>query len=117
MIENFGIGIDVINVNRFKNKPFNENEGFYKKIFLDGEIDYCLKFKNSAEKFAGKFALKEALIKSINKNLKFSEIMTSHLDSKPIIKILDSEQNYKFMVSLSHENEIAVAVVISEKIN
>ena len=31
-------------------------------------------------------------------------------------KILNSEQNYRFLVSLSHDNEVAIAVVISEKI-
>ncbi len=116
MIENFGIGIDISSIEKFKKKPFKENEKFYKKIFLQKEIEYCLKFTNHHEKFAGKFALKEALIKSINKKISFLEIETSYLDSKPILKILNSTQNFKFLVSLSHENEIAVAVVISEKI-
>ena len=116
MIENFGIGIDISSIEKFKNKPFKENENFYKKIFLEQEIAYCLKFKNYYEKFAGKFAIKEALIKSINKKISFLQIETSHLDSKPIIKIINSTQNFRFLVSLSHENEIAVAIVISEKI-
>ena len=115
MIENFGIGIDVSSIEKFKNKPFSENESFYKKIFLDEEITYCLKFKNSSEKFAGKFALKEALIKSISKKIEFLRILTSHIDSKPTVKILNPEQNYGFLASLSHENNFAIAVVISEK--
>jgi len=116
MIENFGIGIDISSIEKFKNKPFKENESFYRKIFSEQEIIYCLKFKNYYEKFAGKFALKEALVKSISKEIKFLEILTSHLNSKPIVKILGSEQKYQFLASLSHENELAVAVVISEKI-
>ena len=116
MIENFGIGIDISSIKKFKNKPFTENESFYKKIFSEQEILYCLKFKNYYEKFAGKFALKEALVKSIGKEIQFSEILTFHLDSKPIVKILGSKQKYHFLASLSHENELAIAVVISEKI-
>jgi|TARA_B110000014_G_scaffold249469_1_gene224798 phosphopantetheine--protein transferase-like protein len=116
MIENFGIGIDVSSIKKFKDKPFKQNETFYRKIFSDNEINYCLKFKNYYEKFAGKFALKEALIKSIHKKITFSEIEISYLDSKPIVKILNSEINYQLLASLSHENGIAVAVVISEKI-
>ena len=116
MIENFGIGIDISNIEKFKNKPFKENENFYKKIFTEQEISYCLKFSNYYEKFAAKFALKEALIKSINKKIFFSEIETSYLDAKPKVQILNSHKNYKFLASLSHENNIAVAVVISEKI-
>ena len=116
MIENFGIGIDISSINKFKNKSFTKNKSFYKKIFTDEELTYCLKFKNSYEKFAGKFAIKEALIKSISKELELSKIITSHFDSKPIAKILDSKQKYRFLVSLSHENNFAIAVVISEKI-
>lgn len=117
MIEHFGIGIDISSIEKFKNKPFKDNETFYRKIFTEHEIDYCLKFSNNYEKFAAKFALKEALFKSINEKFTFSEIETSYLDSKPTVQILNSQQNYKFFCSLSHENEIAVAVVISEKIN
>jgi len=116
MIESFGIGIDLSNIDRFKQKSFEKNESFYKKNFTKNEITYCLKFKNYYEKFAGKFALKEALIKSINKKIFFSEIETSYLDAKPTVQILNSHKNYKFLASLSHENNIAVAVVISEKI-
>ena len=116
MIENFGIGIDISSIKKFKNKPFKENENFYKKLFSEQEIAYCLKFSNYYEKFAGKFALKEALIKSINKKILPSEIITSHLNSKPTVKVLGLEQNYRFLASLTHENEFAIAVIISEKI-
>ena len=116
MIKNLGIGIDIIEVSRFRKKKYEENKNFYKKIFVKSEINYCLKFKNSAERFAGKFALKEALIKSIDKKIRFSEIETSHLKSKPIVRIKKSQEKYNFIASLSHENDFAVAVVISERI-
>ena len=116
MIKNLGIGIDIIEVSRFRRKKYEENRNFYKKIFVKSEINYCLKFKNSAERFAGKFALKEALIKSIDRKIRFSEIETSHLKSKPIVRIKKSREKYNFIASLSHENDFAVAVVISERI-
>ena len=116
MIKNLGIGIDIIEVSRFRKKKYEENKNFYKKIFVKSEINYCLKFKNSAERFAGKFALKEALIKSIDRKIRFSEIETSHLKSKPIVIIKKSREKYNFIASLSHENDFAVAVVISERI-
>jgi len=116
MIENFGIGIDISSVKKFKIKPFDNNESFYKKIFSESEIEYCLKFKNSYEKFAGKFAVKEALIKSIHDELELLSIQTSYFNSKPTVKISNSQQNYRFLVSLSHDKEVAIAVVISEKI-
>ncbi len=116
MIEKFGIGIDITSVQKFKKKPFKINESFYKLIFSKDEIRYCLKFKNPYERFAGKFALKEALIKSIDRKIGFSEIETSHLKSKPIVRIRKYGEKYNFIASLSHENDFAVAVVISEGI-
>ena len=115
MIEKFGIGIDIASIQKFKKKSFKTNESFYKLIFSKAEITYCLKFKNSYERFAGKFALKEALIKSIDRKIGFSEIETSHLKSKPIVRIKKSGEKYNFITSLSHENDLAVAVVISER--
>ena len=48
MIKNLGIGIDIIEVSRFRRKKYEENRNFYKKIFVKSEINYCLKFKNSS---------------------------------------------------------------------
>ena len=116
MLEKFGIGIDVVDVERFSSKQFSENEDFYGKIFNDYEIQYCLKFKNPYPHFAGKFALKEAVIKAINKKIDFLDILTDHLDSKPIVSLLP-DSSYNFLVSVSHEKLNAIAVVISEKCN
>ena len=102
MIENLGIGIDIIEVSRFRRKKYEENRNFYKKIFVKSEINYCLKFKNSAERFAGKFALKEALIKSIDRKIRFSEIETSHLKSKPIVRIKKSREKYNFILKVEY---------------
>jgi len=115
MIEKFGVGIDITSIQKFKKKSFKANKRFYKLIFSKDEIRYCLKFKNPYERFAGKFALKEALIKSINRKIRFSEIETSHLKSKPIVRIKKSREKYNFITSLSHENDFAIAIVISER--
>ena len=60
--------------------------------------------------------MKEALIKSINKKIGFSEIETFHLNSKPMIEIKKFKKNYNFIASLSHEKNFAIAIVVSEKI-
>ena len=116
LLENIGIGTDIVEVKRFRNKEFKKNQIFYTKIFTKSETEYCKKFKDPYLHFAGKFALKEALIKSIDRKIRFSEIETSHLKSKPIVRIKKYREKYNFIASLSHENDFAVAVVISERI-
>lgn len=115
MLENFGLGIDIVKISRFEKIPYSQKSNFYKKTFLSSEIKYCLKFKNSSQHFAGKFALKESVKKSINKKISFLDIETYHIHSKPKIRLKNS-QEYEFLASISHENEYAVGVVISQKL-
>ena len=117
VIEKLGIGIDVVQIKRFQDIPYSSNHKFYKKIFLPSEIKYCLKFKDASKHFAGKFAIKEAVKKSICDNIDFLHIQTSHLHFKPEVKLIGNiAKKYNFMISLSHEQEVAVGIVISEKI-
>ena len=116
MGKNQEIGIDIVEINRFRKKKIFGNENFYEKIFTKSEITYCKKFIDPYPHFAGKFALKEAVQKSINENLVFKKIKTFHSNSKPKIKLQNSKEKYEFISSISHENEFAIAVVISEKI-
>lgn len=111
-----GIGIDIIDVNKFRKKPYTSNESFYKKIFSTSEIKYCLKFKNSYEHFAGKFAIKESVKKAISPKIKFLDIVTSHSRSKPIVTIKgNSYKKYTIFSSISHENSFAIGFVLIQK--
>ena len=114
MMEIFNIGIDIVNIERFKKKEYAKNKKFYQKIFTNSEIKYCLEFKNSSEHFAGKFAIKEAVRKSVKEKIPFNKILTMHKNSKPRI-VLKMKLNYKFLVSVSHEANMAVAIVIALK--
>jgi len=111
-----GVGIDLVEINRFKDLPYEKNKSFFEKNFSKNEIEYCLKFSDSYRHFAGKFALKEALIKSVEFKISFLEIKTFHVNSKPKIEIQKFKENYNFLVSLSHEKSFAIAIVLSEKI-
>ena len=115
MIENIGIGIDIVDVNRFRDIPYKKKTSFYNNIFNKNEINYCLKFKDPYPHFAGKFAIKEAVIKSINKNKSLLNIITNHINKKPTV-IIAEKNEYRFLVSISHEKNYAVGIVISEKL-
>ena len=99
---------------KIQKKEYAKNKKFYQKIFADSEIKYCLEFKNSSEHFAGKFAIKEAVRKSVKEKIPFNKILTMHKNSKPRI-VLKMKLNYEFLVSVSHEANIALAIVIALK--
>ena len=117
MIENFGMGIDLVHIKKFEKITYLKKPSFYKKTFLPSEIEYCLKFKKPAEHFAGKFAIKESIRKSINEPIPFLDIETFHSKSKLKIKLHKNwNTKYKVLGSISHENDYAIGMVISEKI-
>jgi len=115
MLDRLGIGIDIIDIKRFSNKPYKTNINFYKKIFHESELTYCLDQKNFAQCFAGKFAIKESVIKSISKKISFHDILINYSNSKPVVNLIN-DSSYSFLVSLTHEKSYAVSVVISEKL-
>ena len=118
MIEKMGIGINIVAIDQFAKIPYTKKPAFYKKVFLPSEIEYCLKFKNPYQHFAGKFAIKEAVKKSINEQISMLSIITSHINSKPKVLLVNKiRRKYRFLVSVSHEKNFAVAVVISEPIS
>ena len=60
-----GIGIDVVEVERFRILKGGKKNAFIKKIFTAQEITYCFSYKDPVPHLAGVFALKEAFSKSI----------------------------------------------------
>jgi len=113
IFKNLGIGIDIVEVNQFREKEYSKNINFYQKIFSSNEIEYCLKFNDPYPHFAGKFALKEAVIKSISGDVNLIDIETNHSSSKPNVEL--KNKSYNFLASISNEKNIAVGVVLSFK--
>jgi len=110
----FSIGVDIVNVTRFRKKPLRNNLNFYKKIFSESEINYCKKFSSPCENVAGKFEIKESVIKAIPDKISLKNICILNSKYKPEIKINGKlNKKYDFIVSVSHEKEFAIAVVIS----
>lgn len=114
MLEKLDVGVDIVQINRFKRLPYTKNKKFYKNIFKKSEIAYCTKFKDPYPHFAGRFAVKEAMIKSIKNKIKMTDIEIIQKKSKPMIKT-SGKIPYIFYVSLSHDGNYAIAIVISEK--
>ena len=46
MIDSVSVGIDIVDINRFRNLTLKKNPKFFEKIFSKSELTYCLKFKN-----------------------------------------------------------------------
>ena len=114
------IGTDIVKVSRIKTLIDQKKEKFLHKIFTKEEISYCNSYSDPEVHFSGKYAAKEAIKKALISNhltdkisLKDIEILNKN-NKVPYVIIKDMmELNYN--VSVSHEEEYAIAFVVIEK--
>ncbi len=60
-----GMGIDIAEVARVEAAIARHGERFLKRVFTEAEIRYCESKLNKFERYAGRFAAKEAAMKAI----------------------------------------------------
>ena len=65
-----GTGVDITEVPRIAAAIERFGDRFLKRIFTDNEIRYCESKANKAERYAARFAAKEAAMKAIGTGLR-----------------------------------------------
>ncbi len=124
----FGIGIDVVEVERIASSMDEFGERFVVKIFTENERAYCDSQKRPAIHYAARFAAKEAVAKAfgtgIGKNIAWLDMEVSRKESgEPEVTLsgdaqVFAEQNKltQIKVSLTHAEHYAAAnaIVLAE---
>ena len=118
-----GIGTDIVEIERIRGSLSKFGEGFISRVFTDQESAYCKDSNDPAIRFAARFAAKEAVIKAVSGfvsgRLDLKEIeVVRETDGRPSIKINKRGMipaDIILHVTLSHERNYAVAIVIAEK--
>ncbi len=64
----YGIGIDIIEIDRIKESVENFGDKFLNKVFTQTELDYSLNKPNKYQHLAARFAAKEAIAKALSFN-------------------------------------------------
>jgi holo-[acyl-carrier protein] synthase len=59
------MGVDIAEVERIQAAIEKRGAAFLKRIYTPKEAAYCERFKNKYERFAGRFAVKEAAMKAL----------------------------------------------------
>jgi holo-[acyl-carrier protein] synthase len=121
----FGIGVDVVEIERMNQVIKKWGNVFLKKVFTDNELSYAEEKYNPAQHIAARFAVKEAVSKALSTGWgggfrwKDIEIKNDETGKPNVIvhgKMKDSLQNCRIMVSISHSENVVVASAIIEKI-
>ncbi len=121
-----GTGVDIAETRHIEQGLERHGERFTRRIFTPQEIAYCEKFKNRGERYAARFAAKEAAFKALGtgwrEGVHWLDVEVTHQPSgKPELVLSGRAQEIagqmrvsRTSVSLSHSDRYAVAMVVFE---
>ncbi len=105
------VGIDIVSVDRIRDVVRKWGDRFLLRVFSQKELDIAKERRGSLfyQYLAGRFAVKEAIIKTLDESVPLKEISVSRERSgRPVVLFPKGD----FEVSISHTKEYAVAVCI-----
>lgn len=118
----FGIGIDIIEIDRIQKSIERFGDQFLNKVFTQIEINYASSKGSPYQHYAVRFAAKEAIAKALstssNKGFQWKEIEIYNEDNGlpkvnlygKVRDILCDDKSLK--ISLSHSDNLATCVAI-----
>ena len=121
-----GTGIDIAEVPRIRQSIARFGDRFLQRIYTAGEIRYCDSKANRAERYAARFAAKEAAMKAIgtgwNHGVTWRDVeVCREPGGRPTITFHGKAAEFAaklgavhIALSLSHTKEFAIAQVILE---
>jgi holo-[acyl-carrier protein] synthase len=121
-----GMGIDIAEVDRIKAVLETQAERFLKRVYTPAEVAYCEQFKNKYERYAGRFAVKEAAMKALgtgwSRGVRWVDVeVVRQRGGRPTLALKGEAKNVAdrlgvkhIAVSITHTAEQAFAQVIFE---
>ena len=114
-----GNGVDIIEVKRIKDAINKYDQSFLERIFTDKELKNAKEHNGFYQHLAGRFAVKEAVLKALGKvRLSFKDIeVLNDSTGRPHCSLLSNKQNnFNIYISISHIKNYAVAsAIITQK--
>jgi holo-[acyl-carrier protein] synthase len=121
-----GLGIDISEVNRIEAAIGRHGRAFLERIFTPAEIEYCERYRNRFERYAGRFAAKEAGMKALGTGwrggIRWVDFEVTRLPSgQPTLALHGKARELaarkgveRIALSITHSGNTALAEVIFE---
>src|SRR6267378_2911381 len=121
-----GLGVDLTEVDRIEAAIERRGRPFLERLFTPAEIAYCEAHRDRAERFAGRFAAKEAAMKALGtgwaRGVRWVDIeVVREPGGKPTLKlygaacaIADGLGVKNMALTITHTGNMALALVIFE---
>jgi holo-[acyl-carrier protein] synthase len=121
-----GLGLDIAEIDRIEAAIKRHGAPFLERIYTAGEVAYCEKHKNKYERYAARFAAKEAAMKALgtgwSNGVRWRDIEVVRAASgKPSLKLegkageIATKLGVKHIaLTITHSGNLALAEVIFE---
>ena len=117
----FGIGTDIVECDRIATMIDKHDKLFIDRVYTPTEIEYCSGRKSSVQHFAGRWAAKEAILKSLGtgwaKGISWTDIeVVNEMGGRPKVRIgggareiCEQKGITDVLISVSHTESYATA--------
>jgi holo-[acyl-carrier protein] synthase len=121
-----GLGIDISEVDRIREAIERHGDHLLNRIYTPAEIAYCKKHRDPYERYAARFAAKEAAMKALGTGwrhgVRWVDIEVARMPSgQPTIKFYGETERIaaslgvkRVLLTITHSGNIAMAQVIFE---
>jgi len=121
-----GVGVDIAEVSRVREALDRHGERFLDRVFTAREIAYCRSHRTSYDRFAARFAAKEAMMKALGtgwrRGVTWRDIEVANArGGKPELQLAGQALEFframggrRLLLSLTHTDHYALAQVIIE---
>lgn len=106
------IGIDLVEVARFRPYAKKPSHHFLKKAFSSAEIAYCFQFADPATHLAGLFAAKEAVSKAVGATKYPFYELEIRLDKNGAPEVWRGKRKLNAQISITHTRTMAAAIAL-----
>ncbi len=118
-----GVGVDIVEIERIKR--LTQSNRFFNRVFTAGEMALFEECHFRLETIAGRFAAKEAVLKSLGLgifDIPLTDIgILKEQEGKPVVLLSGAAQQYAQMlnvdrvhISISHDGSYAIAYALAE---
>ncbi len=121
-----GLGLDIAEIDRIEAAITRHGEPILERLYTPSEVEYCESHRNKYERYAGRFAAKEATMKALGtgwrRGVRWRDIeVTREASGKPSLalkgaakRVADALGVKNICVTITHSGNLAVAEVILE---
>jgi len=118
-----GLGIDIAEIDRMEAAIQRHGQPFLQRVFTPAEIAYCERHRNRYERFAGRFAAKEAAMKALgtghSRGVLWKDVEVVRVSGPPLLhlhgeaaRVAERMNARRSLLTITHSETLAMAQVL-----